>query len=46
MQIDLEKKCVDLEGQQSWKNKALDLAAEKLQTAKENVSLVVAEKDL
>lgn len=45
MQINLEKKCADLEGQLSWKNKTLDSAAEKLRTAKENVALVVAEKD-
>lgn len=29
----------------SWKNKALDSNTDKLQTAKENVALVVAEKD-
>lgn len=45
MQINLEKKCADLEGQLSWKDNALDSAAEKLRTAEENMALVVAEKD-
>lgn len=45
MQINLEKKCADLEGQLSWKNKTLDSTAEKLQIARENVVLVVVEKD-
>lgn len=44
MQINLEKKCADLEGQSSWKNKTLDSTAKKLQTAKENITLV-AEMD-
>lgn len=45
MQINVEKKYGDLEGQWSWKDKALDFAAEKLWTAEENMPLVVAEKD-
>lgn len=45
MQINLEKKCVELEGQLTWKDKALDSTTEKLSTGKENVALVVAEKD-
>lgn len=45
MQMNLEKKCIDLEGQLSWKNKALDSATDKLSSAKENVAMVIAEKD-
>lgn len=45
MQLNLKKKCVDLEGQLSSKNKAFDSTEEKLLTAEENVALVVAEKD-
>lgn len=44
-QISLEKKCADLEGQLSWKNKALDPAKEKLRSVEENVVLVMAEKN-
>lgn len=46
MKITLEKKCANLEGQLSWKNKALDFAADKLYSDKENVAPVVAEKDM
>lgn len=45
MQLSLERKCADLEGQLSWKNKALDSTAKKLRTTEENVALVVVEKD-
>lgn len=45
IQINLEKQYINLEGQLSWKNKALDSATDKLQTAEENVALVIAEKD-
>lgn len=45
MQINLEKKCANLEGQLSWKDKALDSKVEKLRTTKENLALVVVEKD-
>lgn len=45
MQLNLERKCTNLEGQLSAKNKALDSTVDKLCTAEENVALVVAEKD-
>lgn len=45
MQINLEKKCADLEGQISWKDKVLDSPVEELRTTEENVTLEVAEKD-
>lgn len=44
-QATLEKKCSELEGQLSAKRKALDFAEERLHSVKENVALVVAEKD-
>lgn len=45
IQINLEKKCADLEGQLSRKNKALDSTAQKSRTTEEKVTLVVVEKD-
>lgn len=41
----MEKKCVDLEGQLSTKDKALNSVEEKLRSTEENVALVVVEKD-
>lgn len=45
MQLNLEKKCVDLEGQLFPKDKVLDSALDKLHTIEENVALVIGEKD-
>lgn len=45
MKLNLEKRCADLEGQLSIKNKALDSAEEKLWTEEENMALVIIEKD-
>lgn len=45
MQISLKKKCTDLEGQLSLKNKALDSAEGTLCSLEENMALVMAEKD-
>lgn len=45
MQIGLEKKCVELESQLSWKSRSLDSTEEKLRASEENVALVMAKKD-
>lgn len=45
MKLNLEKRCADLEGQLSIKNKALDSAEEKLWTEEEHMALVIIEKD-
>lgn len=45
MQINLEKKCTELESQLSWKSRSLDSAEEKLRASKENMALVISKKD-